>query len=100
MEFEFHWEYADFEIRTKKAYHRDVPYIELVKWETDSSGRRSCFTLAYWYSEGDDGWDLRFVGDRPWRYIAELDVSKIWKQLFLAQEMLEDALRKENEDKD
>lgn len=89
--FEFDWKFQDFEIRTTKG--NGHPYVELVKWY-DYKGRRVCFTLAYWYRDKDGGYCLHFVGDRPLEYIAEIDVSVIWKQLFLAQKMYEDAEKK------
>ena len=96
--FEFNWQYKDFEIRTKRYYDRDgkemgFPYVELIKWYM-YKGRRTCFTLAYFH-EDDEGFELHFVGDRPFEEIAEIDISPIWKQLWLAGEMLQDAWRKE-----
>ncbi len=93
-DFDFSWKYKDFEIRTTHTYGKiQEPYVELVKWE-DYNGRRTCFTLAYW-DVSEDGAELRFVCDRPFEYLAEIDVSVIWKQLFLAQQMFEDAIRQD-----
>lgn len=98
--FEFNWKYKDFEIRSKIPMKGKNPYIELVKWEEGNSGRRTCFTLAYWHIDKDNYPELHFVGDRPFEYLAELDVTPIWKQLFLAQAMLEDVLEKERHEED
>lgn len=96
MDYEFNWKYGDFEISTTRPFGGGEPYIELVKWETDTRGKPYCFTLAYWHRD-DEGWELRFVGNRPLKYIAEIDVSPIWKQLYLAQEMLQDAFTRNEE---
>lgn len=94
-EFDFNWKYRDFEIRTTHTYgDEEVPYLELIKWDDDGDGRRYCFTLAYWHRDKDGDWELRFVGDRPLEYIAEIDIAPIWKQLYLAQMMFMDAERK------
>ena len=97
FDFNFSWTYKDFEIRTTHTYGKDrKPYLELVMWEDGFNGKRSCFTLAYWEWSGD-GCSLRFVTDRPMDYIAEIDLSPIWKQLWLAQQMFMDAWRNAEE---
>lgn len=88
MDFSFDWKFKDFEIKTTGDAH---PYIELIKWNTNEEGRRYCFTLAYFHRDKDGDYELHFVCDRPLEYIAEVDVSEIWKQLWLAQQMFEDA---------
>lgn len=93
--FDFNWKFQDFEIRT--VHHNKKEYIELVKWD-ESCGKPYCFTLAYWTHDNDGDYSLRFVGDRPWTEIAEIDISVIWKQLFLAQQMFEDAMSKLSDD--
>lgn len=83
--FKFEWEYDDFGVRT--AYRvNGTPYVELVKWY-DENGRRLCYTIAYWY-RGNDGWDLRFVGDRMLE-LSNLHIEKVWAQLCVAQIMLQ-----------
>ena len=97
FDFSFSWTYKDFEIRTTHTYGKNPkPYLELVMWEDGFNGKRSCFTLAYW-SWDDEGCELHFVGDRPMDYIAEIDLSPIWKQLWLAQQMFMDAWRNAEE---
>lgn len=93
--FEFNWRYAGFEIRTTHGLRSDEPYVELVMHDTDSNGRDYIFTLAYWYM-GKDEPELRFVTDRPFKYIADIDISRIWYQLWLAGEMLTDWYQKEH----
>ena len=98
MDFEFSWKFKDFEIRTIKSNVDNHPYIELVQWNQNDSGRRSCFVLAYFRRDKDGSYELHFVGDRPLRYIAEIDIGEIWNQLWLAQQMFEDAERKLRDD--
>ena len=91
MSFSFNWKFKDYEIQTRTAKH---PYVELVKWDQDGNGRAYCFTLAYWYRDKDGNRELHFVCDRPFEYVANIDIGEIWKQLWLAQQMLEDAEQK------
>jgi len=87
--FEFNWKYKDFEIRTSNILLSNLPYMELVKWKTDNAGKSFCYTLAY-YRWDKEGGELHFVCNRPFRDIAELDLTPIWKQLWLACDMLLD----------
>lgn len=96
-DFEFTWKYKDFEIRTTHTYGKvQKPYLELIKW-SESEGKRYCWTLAYWYRDKGDDWELHFVCNRPLEEISDVDVSPIWRQLFLAQQMLEDAERRDED---
>ena len=95
--FDFHWKFKDFEIRTTHTYGDDeIPYLELIKWD-EHGGKRYCFTLAYWFRDKDGDYELRFVCERPLEYIADVDIGVIWKQMYLAQQMFEDAERKSEE---
>ena len=95
--FEFHWKYKDFEIRSENAFDKGGnPYIELVKWVEKDSGKRYCYTLAY-YKWDSEGGELIFVGNRPFVDIAEIDIQPIWKQLWLACAMLKDVYEKESD---
>lgn len=96
-QFDFNWKYGEFEIRTTKSIGDGQPYVELVKWTRESSGRAYCFTLAYWYFHGNEPPELHFVGDRPFTEIAEIDIGQIWRQLWLAGEMFDDWYRKERD---
>lgn len=96
--FEFNWKFKDFEIRMAHTFAigmMRMPYLELVKWDVTEGGRSYCYTLAYWHRDKDGEWELRFVGSRPFDQIAEVDISPIWEQLFLAQQMFMDAEEKE-----
>lgn len=88
--FEFKWKYGDFEIRSCKNPRTELPELELVKWRNDTT----CFALAF-FKFGKEGGDLHFVGNRPFQEIAEIDLTPIWKQLWLAAEMLDDWYNKE-----
>ena len=83
--FKVNWEKGDFAIRTMD--NNGKPYVELVKYENDDTGRRYCFTLAYFRMDRE-GARLIFVGDRPFDYIARLDISEIWHELWLTNLML------------
>ena len=98
MDFDFHWKYNEFEIRTIQTHYIDtnktLPYIELVKWIYKENEKPYCFTLAY-YKWDSEGGELIFVGNRPFEFIAEIDIQIIWKQLWLACKMLQDVYEKE-----
>lgn len=84
--FKFEWEYDDFCVRTSHRVN-GTPYVELLKYCDDSNGKRCAYTIAYWY-RGNDGWDLRFVGDRMLE-LSQLHIEKVWAQLCAAQIMLQ-----------
>ena len=97
---DFSWRYKDFEICTSHGYSNGDPYIELVKHYM-YDGRDCVFTLAYWkINRREPVVSLVFVGERPFEEIAEIDISVIWKQLWLAGAMLNDWLEKEIDDDD
>lgn len=83
------WTKGDFEVRTVTSYQDNEPYVELVKWNIDDNGRRWCYTLAYFRKNKDGDVSLIFVGDRPFKDIAEIDINEIWKELFLSQLILQ-----------
>ncbi|GEM_PF-5162996 len=90
-QFEFHWKYGEFEIRTSHS-PLGKPAVELIKWE-DNSDR--CLTLASYSWSKDEGGEWRFIGDRPFVYISSIEIAKIWKQLWLAGELFTDWYEKE-----
>lgn len=97
--FEINWKYEDFEIRTTQGFDKQtLPYIELVKWVYSENEKPYCFVLAY-YKWDREGGELSFVGNRPFECIAEIDIQPIWKQLWLACKMLQDAWEKERDKK-
>lgn len=88
--FAFSWTYKDFEIRTLPSGRTGLPHLELIKYKENGA----CFVLAF-YDWDKEGGQLRFVGNRPLEHIAEIDVSPIWKQLWLACQMLQDWYERE-----
>ena len=94
--FEFSWKYKEFEIKSTKSVNANKPpYVELIMWD-EYNGKPSCFTLAI-YNWDSEGGEWHFVGERPFKYIADIDISTIWKQMWLASEMYNDWYKKEFE---
>ena len=98
--FHFEWSYLDYEIRVVYSLtdsNKNYPEIELIKWsKDDNNNKKHCFTIAY-YRWDKEGGHLVFVGNRPFREIAEYDLRPIWKHLWLACEMLQDWYDKERD---
>ena len=89
--FDFSWTYKDFAIRTKHQNFTNDPVdknrpLELVKY--NDREHTTCFTLA-WFVLTKEGYELQFVGDRPFEYISPNDISEIWVQLMIAQKVLD-----------
>ena len=82
------WKKGDLEVRTTTGVFGN-PYVELIRWIEADNGRRRCITLAYFHKNGDGYVELHFVGDRPFKEIAEIDVNEAWKELWLTQMLLE-----------
>lgn len=55
----FNYKEGDVEIRLTHTSN-GLKYPEIVKW-TDSS---TCYTIAYWQSDRDGNWSLKFLDDR------------------------------------
>lgn len=91
--FEFSWEFKNFAIRTMhKNYEdrnspirKDCP-IELIKYLDDKHS--SCYVVA-WFRLDDEGYELHFVGSRPFKDISADEMQSIWPQLQAAQKMLD-----------
>ena len=58
---------------------------EIVKWSKDKNEKEYCFTIAYW-NKGEEGYDLQFVGSRPFDVDGEI-FMKLAKQ---GQKMLDE----------
>ena len=43
---------------------------EIIKWSVNNTGAEFCFTLL-WYIKGKEGWEIQFVGDRPFHEAEE-----------------------------
>ena len=91
---EFSWKYEDYELRAcpkcLARFNDDEPNetIDFVKWTTDSSGKRYCFSLAYW-RRYDEGYELKFVGGRPFDHINKEHIEVVWSALLAAQKILD-----------
>lgn len=91
---EFIWKYKNYELRAcPKRLARFDPdeqneTIDLVLWQKDSKVKDYCFSLAY-FKKDSEGYYLKFVGNRPFQYIAEEDVPYVWKALNAAQTVLD-----------
>ena len=92
MELEFSFKYKDYELvacpKCLVRFSPDEPNetIDLVKW--DKSGEKPYrFSLAYFVRDSE-GYDLQFVGSRPFEHIAKEDLSIIWSMLEQAQKIL------------
>ena len=96
---EFSWKYKDYELKAcpkrLARFSEDEPNetIDLIKY-FDYDGRRLCYSLAYFIRKSE-GYDLRFVGNRPFEDIAEVDVLKVWEGLKTAQAVLDAFFRNE-----
>ena len=93
MKLEFNWKYKDYELRAvpkrlaRFSEDEENTTIELLKWNTKENGEKYCFTIAYWIYK--EGYELKFVGDRMFKYTDDEDIALIWQQLKLAQKVLD-----------
>ena len=93
MKLNFNWKYKTYEMKacpkSLARFYDNEPNetIDLLKWEESADGRKSCFSLAY-FVRGREGYYLKFVGGRPFDYIAKEDVPVLWKALKIAQGIL------------
>lgn len=93
MSLEFSFKYKDYELRAcPKRLARFSPEepnetIDFVKWNK-SEDKPYCFSLAF-FERYSEGYRLKFVGDRPFEYIAKEDLPIIWSVLKQAQEILD-----------
>lgn len=93
MELNFSWKYKDYELRAcpkclvKTRIYDKNETIDFIKWATNSDDKKYCFSLAYWRRE-DEGYELKFVGNRPFDEIETEDIEKVWGALRMAQNVL------------
>lgn len=91
---EFSWKYKDYELhacpkRLVRFYEGEKnETIDLVKWGETWDGKRHRWSLAYFIRK-EEGYDLRFVGNRPFEDIDPEDVPKVWEALKTAQAVLD-----------
>lgn len=97
-DFDFHWKFGRFEIATVRErytnegfrYDNDSPIrreipVELVKWDERHA---ACWVVAWWVRKSE-GYELHFVGSRPFADISPDEIGEIWTQLRAAQAMLD-----------
>lgn len=96
MRLEFNWNYKYYTIRAVpkclvRFEESDInETIELIKWYHDKEdGSLHCDTLAYWATD-EEGYYLKFVGDRPFERIDSLELEAIWRKLKQAQKVLDE----------
>ena len=93
-ELNFKWRYKDYELRAcpitlaRLNENDENETIELVKWVKHEDGKEYCFSLAYW-ERNKEGYDLNSVGSRIFEYIEDEDIEEVWKQLKVAQKILD-----------
>jgi hypothetical protein len=77
----FNFRIEDLEVRSCNTHllsNGEHTTAEIVKWYNDTDNNFTCFTLAYW-NKGKEGYDLKFVGSRPFDVDGEL-FMKLAKQ--------------------
>lgn len=91
---DFRWKYKNYELRAcPKRLARFTPdepneTVDLVLWDKNGEGKDYCFSLAYFVKDSC-GYFLKFVGNRPFEYIAKEDVPIVWDALNAVQLILD-----------
>jgi len=89
--------HEDLEFRKTSFIGKDDHYYEIVRWEQADDivdGKPYCYTILQWF-RNSEGWDIRFVGDRPFTYItrdamnADMTVEKFWAFIEYCQKHLD-----------
>lgn len=76
---------ADLEFRWTQSLGRDGErYPEIVRWYNRAEGDSFCCTVLYWVRDSE-GWDIKFVGDRP--FDSELDQDLLWALMRYGQSL-------------
>lgn len=89
----FHWKYKNYELRACTKFLARFTLgepnetIDFVYWKKDGTGKDYCFSLAY-FERHKEGYDLKFVGDNPFKYISKEDLPFVWDALSKAQKVL------------
>jgi hypothetical protein len=93
-ELNFNWKYKNYELRAcppslvKLNSEDKNTTIDFVKWSgpiTDEN--RCCVSIAY-FVKTNDGYDLKFVGNRPFEHIESEDLPLCWDALKMASNLL------------
>lgn len=91
MKLEFNRKISNIELRTcDKHLSLSLPHdtIDVVQWHKDADGEPYCFSIAY-FVRHDEGYNLKFVGARPFLYVADERVPELWEALHEAQKVLD-----------
>lgn len=61
----------DIELRWTRSFGEGTyRYLEIVRWDNGiASEKPYCYTLCSWHKD-KEGWDLHFIGNRPFEYHA------------------------------
>lgn len=91
--FDFSWEFKNFKIETVHTDYKDKSSplrkncpIQIIRYFDDA--HTSCYIIA-WFKLDDEGYELHFVGSRPFENISPDEISTVWEQLQAAQKMLD-----------
>lgn len=90
--------FKNLEFRKTKTLIKSIGdhYYEIVQWENSESLGNICFTLLQWLP-CSEGWDIKFLGNRPFNYVNEFGVNEFWSFLDYCQGYLNNEFRfKEN----
>lgn len=96
-ELNFNWKYKNYELRSRpQTLARINPEdknvtIDFVKWVNDDE-KPYCFSMAY-FEKDREGYELKFVGDRPFEHIEEEDLAVCWSALKMASDLLNNWFR-------
>jgi hypothetical protein len=82
----------DLEFRQTKTLHKTPEiYWEIVKWDkmkVDGEEQECCYTLASWDKSGE-GWELSFVGSRPFEHSNNDGIGIFWELATFGQKYLD-----------
>ena len=92
--------FNDLEFRKTDFIGKEGHYYEIVCWyqmEDAVDSKPYCYTLLQWFCNSE-GWDIKFVGDRPFKYIQEeltksVPLNKFWSFLEFCQAYLDNEFR-------
>lgn len=80
----------ELELRWTENIVTKEEYMEIVIWRARDTGSEFCFSLLIW-NKKSEGWELRFVGDRPFGY--EVDHDLLWSLMRYGQDILDAEFR-------
>jgi hypothetical protein len=68
---------SNLEFRETQSYGSKIPctYYEIVEWLGAGTSKQYCITVLSW-SKGSEGWDIKFIGDRP--FSDTIDTDDLW----------------------